>query len=31
MSPTFKGVFGTILNVLTAKELDALLGTQGVM
>ena len=31
MSPTFKGVFGTILNVRTAKELDALLGTRVVM
>ena len=31
MSSTFKGVFGTIVNVWTAKELDALLGTQNVM
>ena len=31
MSSTFKGVFGTILNVWTAKESDALLGTRVVM
>ena len=30
-SPTLKSVFGTILYVQTAKELDALLGTQAVM
>ena len=27
ISPAFKGVFGTILNVQTAKEWDTLLGT----
>ena len=31
MSRIFEGVFGTILNVQTAKELDALLGTRVVM
>ena len=31
MSLTFKGLFETILNVQTAKELDALLGTRVVI
>ena len=31
MTPTFKGVFATILNVWTAKELDPLLGIRVVM
>ena len=31
VSLTFNGEFGTILNVRTAKELDALLGTQVVI
>ena len=31
MIPTFKGVFGTILNMQTAREFDTLLGTRVAM